>query len=162
MKVAAALALVALVTVFAGYSQHEHLTLAGDVNDDVQQAANDWSRAVGVRFGRGASTCEGVETGVICVHIVSDEQFADLGYDANTLGVTHTDLKHSGAEMWVRRNGGGGVAVLPVLRHELGHALGLHHSAPGTLMSPSQDVGSPTITVDDVAQYHLIRHNLKY
>jgi hypothetical protein len=133
----------------------------GDIDADVTQATRDWARATPASFTFRSVTCEGIKEGRICIHIITDDEFASFGLDDNTLGITYTRPHTSGAEVWVRSSIPGFSRVVTI-RHELGHAMGLHHSGPGTLMAPSLDTGSTTITIDDVAAFHQAHHNLRY
>jgi hypothetical protein len=43
------------------------------------------------------------------------------------------------------------------MAHELGHAMGMRHTAAGTLMAANAVQQSPTVTADDVAQFWSVR-----
>lgn len=117
-------------------------------------AAADWMANVPVKITFADGVCpDQRQLGMICMHPVASippnpfEPGVLTGYTVFTEMwlVESTLVKQSPA------------LAQRLIAHEMGHAMGLLHHGPGTLMYPYSDQGSLTVTPDDVEQWKAVR-----
>jgi hypothetical protein len=155
-------ALVALVLFSVGCSAQGlptsyHVMIDPSVSPDVAQsvldAVQDWRAHVELEISVVSGRCSLAEDGYGSVCVISDAGPSPLGSD-----VEATTLQNgygSAVQLWPddwRTD-----IPARVIAHELGHAMGLVHTGPGTLMCASSDCAAVTITDADVAQWLALR-----
>lgn len=125
----------------------------------VSAAARAWARAVPVRFIYKFGDCAGILPHRICVHYMSEAMFKEIAaenhYEASWVGATQPFPSSDGSEVFVNRDSH---SPEQVVRHELGHAMGLEHDmALPNVMFPLISPLSEDITCRDIAQWYRIR-----
>lgn len=113
-------------------------------------AMDAWTRAVGVRFVLTDSCAEGEPRCITIKPSVAGQIGGDVGYD-----VTSRPSEDSEIVIW---NEELPLATELVAIHEFGHALGLSHTGPNTIMCADLDCMSRSgVTCDDARQYFAVR-----
>lgn len=124
----------------------------------IDNALANWQHAVPVTFDEFEGACPDLQWDVetICIHVVSEAEIKQItGPPADFIGWTR--MQRGGGESFIW-NGLVGDEFQTVTEHELGHAQGLMHTGPGTLMyfmAGSQEASLPTAT--DIAQWQGLR-----
>lgn len=120
----------------------------------IQDAARSWEAAVaGLEMPLVMATCHGIEERAICIHSSDAREMATRS--GTPLAAGHTDSNNVGGETWMRVPSS--LWFQREVAHEMGHAMGLSHSAEGTLMYFSAPGESPVPTADDVAHWLEVR-----
>lgn len=129
-----------------------------DHRESLVRGVNDWDKAL---------------NGYISFHLTNEENFSAIRFypssmlqleqkynkSANNkrkIGMCHHDGVGSQIEMAVDISN---VDFKWVTRHEVGHALGLKHDDPNTVMCEDSTCASKNITVHDLEQFHLVWEN---
>ncbi len=125
----------------------------------VVEAARYWTRAVSlplvidvVRADCHESSVLAYGVGVICLTFV-DGEAVDCAGNPGTHIEGCTFREGEGATTRIARSHQFAAFQTRIVAHELGHAMGLHHSAPGTLMAAEVPDQSPLPTDVDVEQW---------
>lgn len=148
----------AILTLFGCESRYAYPTeysvtidpnLRPDAQLAVAMAVNDWQRAVPVKLQLFVEPCHDAAQ-EICV-----TSGPDLGYV-----VASTDLLSDTSSRIVLRLGyldSVGASMEQAAEHELGHAMGLMHDKPGTLMAAEVLDQAEAPTADDVRRWGELR-----
>jgi hypothetical protein len=137
-------------------------TFTADEVDAVTSGLDDWSKAVPqLHLSSVIASCDTPAPGQVCLNASMDPP-SDPGDEI--VGTTYRGAAESGTILiYVARI----LAVAPdamaltkqTVEHELGHAMGLQHTATGTLMAADVGNQAPSVTQADVAQFWNIRNS---
>lgn len=124
---------------------------------DWEQATSQTSRPIHFKTLAESEDCIPiVESHVICFWDATQAQIGYLakqgGLTSNLAGITNR-LTNGSSDILVNVSATSAWALPEVWRHEIGHALGLRHTGPNTLMCDGVECASPQITRADVEQY---------
>lgn len=113
-----------------------------------------------LRFVIDAEPSCAFDSGEICIqpHPLQDIvaiEASELDDPNSPIGVTHRG-DNDWANVWVYDQKQGD-ALKQIVGHELGHAFGLHHDVPGTLMCANVGCQSPSPTETDVIKFWNLR-----
>jgi hypothetical protein len=147
--------LLSLVGCFGSdYQAHFDPGFTPTVESAARAAAADWMAHVPVTIAFRDGVCPSPRTrGLICMHPVN--AIPAVPWEPGTLaGYTIV------TEMWLAtpllaKDSLAGVQRL--IAHEMGHSMGLQHSAGKTLMNPNGATGSLVVTPADVAQWRTVQ-----
>lgn len=128
------------------YQVHLDASLPADASLAVVDAAEAWSQALPeLRIAVMVDACSGDET-TICVS-------AGVNADPDIMGSTVQTKTTMAVTLNLDNIAGRGASIEQTALHELGHGMGLHHHAPGTVMAAEQNEQATWPTADDVAQF---------
>lgn len=129
---------------------------------EIERALQAWSDVAGLNFVEIADASEAFDTN-FGPQLSGDIRFAGHAFDGpngtlahaffpspgwNGAGDTHFDI----ADTWKIGFGGGGFDIFQVAAHEIGHAIGLQHTAvPNSLMNPTYTEAFSGPQADDIA-----------
>ena len=122
---------------------------------EVMHGMDSWQEmsAGMITFTPVVSDHQCVMTGEICVRPVT--------YDLGNGKVGYTDRSAEDASNIVLDESVPDEEFHPLVRHELGHALGLNHTGPGTVMCGDYYCGSKDVTCAD-AQYAMSLRGIRH
>jgi hypothetical protein len=145
----------------------EHYTLSisprftAEQTDSIIAGATEWSRAtVGLTFEFVVSECmHGVLGESVCIHPsdrrACNNEYASgcaTGHPGDGIAIITAEIAAQAAD-----DVEGKAVFHHTAMHELGHAMGLAHSKPGTLMNGDYWTAADHVTSDDVAQFWTLR-----
>jgi hypothetical protein len=157
ISIASSISLLALLLagcVRDAYVIHPDPGVAPSVLDAAQAAVEAWTAHVPVTIRLDGAPCGVVPAaGDVCLHPIA--AIPSLPWEPGTLaGVTAFN------EIWIAEpllERASPAQRQRLIAHELGHAMGLLHTGPGTLMYPYASGGAMTVTPADVAQWYAVR-----
>jgi hypothetical protein len=133
-------------------------TVTTDEADVIVSALSNWEASVPVTFAVSMAPCSGIQPpGAICIHTAPQVVVgAHSPANPTAIGITDYVAAYDSAEMWIANDTEWSVHQL--VEHEVGHAMGLSHHGPGSLMfyrtGPDEALAP---TADDVAQWFEVR-----
>jgi hypothetical protein len=140
----------------------------GDNVSDVVGALDDWSNNtnVGMNITILNMACDDSMMNCISIHPMSRADIIKLGRSSNDIGLTFWHKSMFSEDYYYSDYQGWGNSYVPfgtefdiqVVRHELGHALGLQHLGAGNIMCKSQGCATLDITCGDVNEYNELRN----
>ncbi len=130
--------------------------------DAVSAGLESWSQAVPqLRLTFAIATCDTPAAGQVCLH----PEFAPPDNPSDeVVGTTYRGASGSGTVLiYVARiesiaPDGMMALTQQTVEHELGHAMGLQHTAAGTLMAADVGDQAQDVTPADVAQFWAVRN----
>jgi hypothetical protein len=150
------IAALALIGCFGSdYTTHLDTGFAPSVLAATKAAAADWEANVPVKITVADGACPpgAHANGLICMHPVA--LLPSLPWEPGiTLGFTIL------TDMWIAETLAEKMSpalLQRLIAHEMGHAMGLEHTGPGTLMDPYSDEGALTVQPADAQQWLNIR-----
>jgi hypothetical protein len=139
----------------ADYVVHPDPGFPAVLTTAAQAAAADWMSKVPVVITFSPLPCPDIrEGGMICMHSVKSipsdpfEPGTLSGFTIFTEMWLATPLLLANPPQYQQR----------LIAHEMGHAMGLLHTAAGSLMYPYSDGGALTVQQVDINQWYAVRH----
>ncbi len=138
----------------SSYTVRPDVGVASSVQSAARAGAADWEANTAAKITFSDVPCDGHRTGgMVCIHPVNG--LPPLPWEPGVLlGVTVL------TDMWLDEPKLEGMPVEKAqwaLAHELGHAMGLLHTGPGTLMYPYYEGAAHVVTPADVEQWKAMR-----
>lgn len=133
------------------YTVHISPSFAPQEQEWIVSAVDDWMWKVrGLQLHASIADCDGGDN-EICFHPVT-------GYTTFCGYTQPHDSGYQDIRMYEDAPGWTVPYYQAIAAHELGHALGLHHTGKGTLMYPDRDaLGALTVQPADVEQFWEVR-----
>ncbi len=103
-------------------------------------------------YSEVVDSCDLDSIDTICIRHSDHAEITRVSGHSEYKGYTYRDGDSASSNIWID------MATYPITfkhitEHEIGHALGLHHAKPGTLMCYDTSCASEDITDADVQQY---------
>jgi hypothetical protein len=134
-----------------------------EAQHEIEEAAQDWKTAVGpeLKITTVVAPCPGGpmlwKPGMVCVHSSPTATVPCMGaVDPLILGCTLPEGDDA-ATVTIATNLAKTLERPQIIRHELGHAMGLSHDHEGTLMYHNVSGGHYVPTCEDIRQWHGVR-----
>jgi len=143
------------------YAVHLDVAFTAAETQAFLDGMSDWESNTRARFHPEIGSCPGEHDGQICAMVSGPLGNAPDGGGVMWASTRDANLHDGGTirvDVDLFRSGRlTGDQFRQMAAHELGHALGLPHLAPFTLMAAANAYSSPVVTLDDVYEYNNLR-----